>query len=101
MGMYGGRLYRVANMQLTMCNLTGDHLGVLPDNTSQLTEQQLAEFGSQLGISNLDEAFDLETLNHTEGHPLPLKPFPLPQTYRCILSGIALTHTHGNQFCRN
>lgn len=70
--------------------LTGDHLGVIPDNACQVSEENLRKFAAHLGVQNLDEAFGLELAEAAEdesGVKEPTKPFPLPQTYRTILSG--------------
>ena len=73
----------------SLCTLAGDHLGVMPDNFCQVSEEKVAEFAAHLGVENLDHAFDLEAeVDDVEaGAKEPAKPFPLPQTYRNIFSG--------------
>ena len=74
--------------------LAGDHLGVMPDNMSHLSEKQLIDFATQLGIANLDDAFDLEPCQQEQGDMTWQKPFPLPQTCGCILSGATCSTGH-------
>lgn len=69
---------------------SGDHLGVVPDNFCQISEDAMAKFAKHLGVQSLDDAFDLELADVADGEAgakEPAKPFPLPQTYRAILSG--------------
>ena len=75
-----------------LCHV-GDHLGVMPDNFCQVSEERMTAFAAHVGVDDLDHAFDLEA-EATEGDAdvkQPTKPFPLPQTYRSIFSGQSST----------
>ena len=51
----------------------------------------MARFAEHLGVQNVDDAFDLELAEEADveaGKTEPAKPFPLPQTYRKIFSGL-------------
>ncbi len=76
-----------------LCDV-GDHLGVMPDNFCQVSEERMTAFAAHVGVEDLDHAFDLEA-EATDGDAdvkQPTKPFPLPQTYRSIFSGQTSTH---------
>jgi len=77
-----------------LCHV-GDHLGVMPDNFCQVSEERMTAFAAHVGVEDLDHAFDLEAeAEATDGDAdakQPTKPFPLPQTYRSIFSGQSST----------
>lgn len=42
-----------------LCHV-GDHLGVMPDNFCQVSEERMTAFAAHVGVEDLDHAFDLE-----------------------------------------